>query len=142
MYVATRWKRFEDVYYLEVRKRTGHPVLLLLDNTPGHFPAFERNNIRVVFFPPNCVSWEQPCVMGIIAALKKRYKYLYLKDVLDFYQLEKLKARRKEQAKRLPRGAAGVAYGNPAHLLDAAQFYYACLGCNIGWDNKECVQRG
>ncbi|CAK8685111.1 unnamed protein product [Clavelina lepadiformis] len=28
----------------------------------------------------------------------------------------------KEQAKRLPRGAAGVAYGNPAHLLDAAHY--------------------
>jgi hypothetical protein len=26
--------------------------------------------------------------MGIIAALKKRYKYLYLKDVLDFYELD------------------------------------------------------
>jgi hypothetical protein len=25
--------------------------------------------------------------MGIIAALKKRYKYLYFKDVLDFYEL-------------------------------------------------------
>jgi hypothetical protein len=26
--------------------------------------------------------------MGIIAALKKRFKYLYLKDVLDFYELD------------------------------------------------------
>jgi hypothetical protein len=26
--------------------------------------------------------------MGIIAALKKQYKYLYLKDVLDFYELD------------------------------------------------------
>ena len=53
---------------------------------------------------------------------QKRYRYLYLKDVLDFYELdEKLKARKKEQAKRLPRGAAGISYGNPAHLVDAAQ---------------------
>jgi hypothetical protein len=26
--------------------------------------------------------------MGIIAALKKQYKYLYLKDDLDFYELD------------------------------------------------------
>ena len=50
--------------------------------------------------------------------MKKGYKYLYLKDV--FYELdEKLKGRKKEQAKRLPRRAVDVAYGNPSHLLDA-----------------------
>jgi hypothetical protein len=59
-----------------------------LDNAPGHFEAFERDNVRIFFFPPNCISWKQPCDMGIIAALKKRFKYLYLKDVLDFYELD------------------------------------------------------
>ncbi|KAL2653939.1 hypothetical protein R1flu_022067 [Riccia fluitans] len=39
--------------------------------------------------------------MGIIAALKKRFKYLYLKDVLDFYQLDdEAKIRKKEQGRR------------------------------------------
>jgi hypothetical protein len=34
--------------------------------------------------------------MGIIAALKKRFKYLYLKDALDFYELdEEVKLRKK-----------------------------------------------
>ena len=34
--------------------------------------------------------------MRIIAALKKRYKHLYLKDILDFYKLdENLKACKK-----------------------------------------------
>jgi len=60
--------------------------------------------------------------MGIIAALKKRFKYLYLKDVLDFYELDEAKLRKKMQGQRLRRGAAGVAYGNPAHLLDAASY--------------------
>ena len=129
MDVTTCWKWFEEVFYPQVRRRTGRPILLLMDNAPGHFAAFEKNNVKVVFFPPNCTSWKQPCDMGIIAALKKRYKYLYLKDVLGFYELDKdLKARKKEQAKRLPRGAAGVAYGNPAHLLDAAQYI------KVAWD--------
>ncbi len=94
-----------------------------MDNAPGHFQSFERDNIRVVFFPPNCTSWKQPCDMGIIAALKKRYKYLYLKDVLDFYQLDDdVKARKRDQGWRLRRGSAGVLYGNPVQLLDAANY--------------------
>ncbi len=104
-----------------MKKRTGRQVLLLLDNAPEHFKASEGNNVRIVFFPPNCTSWKQPCDMGIIAALKKRFKYFYLKDVLDFYELdEEAKLRKKMQGRRLRRGAAGVAYGNPAHLFDAA----------------------
>jgi hypothetical protein len=61
--------------------------------------------------------------MGIIAALKKRFKYLYFKDVLDFYELdEEAKLRKKMQGRRLQRGVAGVAYGNPAHLLDVTSY--------------------
>ena len=94
-----------------------------MDNAPGHFDGFERGNVKVEFFPPNCTSWKQPCDMGLIAALKKRYKYLYLKDVLDFCDLdESVWIHKTEQGKRLPRGAAGVAYGKPAHSLDAAHY--------------------
>jgi hypothetical protein len=100
MDVETCWKWFNEVFVPEVKRRTGRPVLLLMDNTLGHFDAFEHDNIRVVFFPPNCTSWKQPCDMGIIAALKKRYKYLYLKDILDFYKLdEQLKQHKRELGK-------------------------------------------
>ena len=48
---------------------------------------------------------------------------------MDFYELdENLKARKKEQAKRLFRRAAGVAYGNPANMLDATQYI------KLAWD--------
>ena len=48
---------------------------------------------------------------------------------MDFYELdENLKARKKEQAKRLPRRAAGVAYRNPAYTLDSAQYI------KLAWD--------
>jgi len=73
-----------------------------MDNASRHFEAFKRNNIRIVFIPPNCTSWKQPYDMGIIATLKKRYKYLYLKDVLDFYELnDETKNRKKNQGLRL-----------------------------------------
>jgi len=88
MDVETCWKWFNEVFVPKVKRRTGRPVLLLMDNALGHFDAFERDNIRVIFFPSNCTSWKQPCDMGIIATLKKRYKYLYLKDILDLYKLD------------------------------------------------------
>ena len=47
----------------------------------------------------------------------------------DFYKLdENLKACKKEQAKRLPRRAAGVAYSSPAHILNAAHYI------KLAWD--------
>ena len=60
--------------------------------------------------------------MGIIAALKKRYKYLYLKDVLSYYDLDSELKELKKAGSCLRRGAAGVEYGHPAHLLDAANY--------------------
>ena len=123
MDVETCWKWFNEVFLPEVKKQTGRRVLLVLDNAPGHFEAFERDNVRIVFFPPDCTSWKQPYDMGIIASLKKRFKHLYLKDVLDFYELdEEAKLPKKMQGRRLRRSAAGVAYGNPAHLLDIVSY--------------------
>ena len=71
MDVKTCWKWFDEVFVPEVKKQTGRRILLLMDNAPGHFEAFECDNIRIIFFPLNCTSWKQPCDMGIIAGLKK-----------------------------------------------------------------------
>lgn len=99
MDVEICWKWFNDVFFPSVRGRTARTVLLLLDNSPEHFEAFERDHVKLIFFPPNCTSWKLPCDMGIIAALKKGYKYLYLSDVLQFHDLdEDTKARKKNWA--------------------------------------------
>ena len=37
MDVQTCWKWFNEVFVPEVKKRTGRPILLLMDNAPGHF---------------------------------------------------------------------------------------------------------
>jgi len=58
MDVETCWKWFNKVFVPEVKRQTGRPVLLLMDNAPGHFDTFKRDNICVVFFPPNCTSWK------------------------------------------------------------------------------------
>ena len=101
-----------------------------MDNAPGHFEKFKRQNVTVSLFLPNVTSWKQPCDLVIIEALKKRYKYLYLNDVLTFYTLnEASKNMVLDQSKQLRRGAADVAHGQPANLLDVA--------CYIteGWNN-------
>jgi hypothetical protein len=56
MEVETCWKWFNEVFVPKAKRRTGRLVFLLMDNAPGHFDAFERDNIHVVFFPPNCIS--------------------------------------------------------------------------------------
>jgi hypothetical protein len=91
-----------EVVQRSVSSRSEKTNWMLLDNALRHFEAFERNNVGIIFFPPNCTSWKQPCDMGIIVALKKRFKYLYLKDVFDFYELdEEVKLRKKMQGRKL-----------------------------------------
>lgn len=115
-----RW--FEEVFYPEVRKKTHKPVLLLLDNAPAHCDGLSKDDVTVTFFPPGCTSWKQPCDLGIIAAIKRRYKYLYLNEVLNFYNLDQsLRLDIKQQAAKKRRGSVGVLDGSPANLLDAAR---------------------
>ena len=112
---------FLDVFCVEVRKRTQHPVLLILDNASSHKEPIVNNGVVVIFFPPNVTSWKQPCDQGIIAALKKVYKYNLLREVINYHDdTAEEKERLQLQAGRLRRGAAGLKYGKPAHLLDAA----------------------
>ena len=52
---------------------------------------------------------------------------IYLKDVLEFNELDNVqKEHKRAQGQRLLRGAAGTTYGNPAYLLDAAN-YVKCV---------------
>jgi DDE superfamily endonuclease len=120
MDVTTCWKWFNKVFYPSVKARTGRPVLLLLDNVPGHFAAFERQGVTVVFFPPGCTAWRQPCGMEIIATLKKLYMSIYLKNILSFFDLDdETKELKRQEGANLGRGSTGVDFGNPAHILGA-----------------------
>ncbi|CAK5249441.1 unnamed protein product [Aphanomyces euteiches] len=85
-----------------------------MDNAPSH-PLYLSQRA------PG--SWKQPCDMGIIASLKKRYKYLYLSKILSFYDMppeEQALTNRIASTRR--RGTAGVDMGRPATLLDAANY--------------------
>ena len=96
-----------------------------MDNAPGHFIRAEKGNVKTWFLPANVTSWKQPCDLGIIAALKKRYKFMFLKKMLDFHQLDdEVKSELKQRGRSQLRGRAGVDFGMPATLLDAANIVY------------------
>ena len=61
--------------------------------------------------------------MGIIAALKKRYKYRLLRDVIAYHNLpQDAKDTMNLSASKMQCGAVGVEYGKAATLFDAAQY--------------------
>ena len=84
MDIPTCWNWFNEVFYREIRRRTCHSDLLLMDNAPSS----SKGECSGVFFTPNVTSWRHPCDLGVVAAVKKRYKFLLLKDVLSLHQMD------------------------------------------------------
>ena len=74
--------------------------------------------VTIFKFPPNVTSVFQPLDQGIIAAFKAHYKCMLLEKLVSnapsFDTLQVM-------AKQLPAGCAGLEYGNPPHVSDAAQ---------------------
>jgi len=62
MDVETCWKWFNEMFLLEVKKRTGRQVLLLLDNAPGHFEAFEPTMLGSSSFPQIAQVGNSPAI--------------------------------------------------------------------------------
>ena len=91
---------------------------------------------------PNCTSWKQPCDQGIINALKSRYKFLYLRDVLHFYDLpEDKKESLQTLGTHLRRGSAGVEYGNPDHLMDTAKYIKEVWDSDLPISIENCFRK-
>ncbi|KFM66369.1 Calmodulin-lysine N-methyltransferase, partial [Stegodyphus mimosarum] len=59
---------------------------LTADNCSAHtsLKVLAKGNVSVLFFHPNCTSIIQPMDMGILHALKCKYKVVFLKSVLNF----------------------------------------------------------
>ena len=68
-------KWFDEVFVPFVCSRTNRKLLLIIHNSHVHAEALESAAIEVIFSPRNVTSSKQPMDKGIIAALKKRYKY-------------------------------------------------------------------
>ncbi|KAF1327708.1 Jerky protein, partial [Globisporangium splendens] len=122
--VFTKW--FDTLFLPHVAQRHGagdsSKVLLLLDNAPGHPISFEKGNIRVVALPPNNKAWLPPMEMGVFTALKNRYKWKLIKDLIAYHTLPTdVKDQLAAGFKSVRKGSAGVFFGKAPHLLDAAR---------------------
>lgn len=122
--IFTKW--FDELFLPHVTKRhsaaADDKVLLLLDNAPGHPISFEKGNIRVVALSPKSKSWIQPMEMGVFTALKNRYKFKLMKDIIAYHTLPTdVKDQLAAGLKNVNKGTAGVFFGKSPHLLDAAR---------------------
>ena len=76
-----------------------------------------------VMFTYNVTNRKQPCNVKVIAAVKTRYKFLLLKYVLLFCQLDNDNQQLlKEEGSKLCRRLVGVHYVRLATLLEAANY--------------------
>ena len=79
-FTCSKW--FDEVFLPEIKD-----MQTCAAYAPGHFTTIQKQNVTIKFLPANVTSWKQPCDLAIISALKFRYKFVHLKEVLDFYQL-------------------------------------------------------
>ncbi|GBM71225.1 Jerky protein [Araneus ventricosus] len=84
---------FENHFVPEARRHlTGNSfpadakILLILDNCTDHLSLeiLVKDKVSVLFFPPNYTSLIQLMDMGILRALKCRYKSEFLTEMLSF----------------------------------------------------------
>lgn len=80
---------FENHFVKEAREHTnkvGLPhdckILLILDNCPAHPQHLEKDNVTVMFLPPNTTSFIQPMDQGVIRSLKSKYRMEFMHRLL------------------------------------------------------------
>lgn len=111
-----------------IRKWTHEPVLLLMDGCASHDDWVDpKGQIKTMAYPPNCTSKHQPMDMGIIAATKRHYRRRLLNMRTSTMSVAStLLAQAK--ARKMVAGTMGLAEGNSAHILDAAEILQAAWG--------------
>lgn len=101
--IFTAW--FKEKFVPSVRdhlEKQGLPqkAVLLLDNAPSHpgesILKSDDNSIFVHYLPANVTSLIQPMDQGVISCLKRRYKKIFLRFLLEVAQKENLKEILKE----------------------------------------------
>jgi hypothetical protein len=79
--------KWQNNFLLHIRRRTIKPILLILDNCGPHGTELKdpQGQVKVVFLPPNVTSVYQLMDAGVIAMVKKNYRYHLLQRLLDIY---------------------------------------------------------
>lgn len=107
----------KDVWYPAVRKRTGNPVCMLMDNCSAHGDGLpDLDGVEYIFLPPNVTSVYQPMDQGIISCVKRYARSDMLRQMIEILpERESLR----DIGKLQKAGTAGLKFGYGAHVLDA-----------------------
>ena len=115
---------FRKVFLAHVRHVTSNKVLMLMDNTGSHMDITDPHaQVSVEFYPPNCTRLHQPMDMGIIAAVKVRYRHIFLRQSMEVFSA---RVELREMYKKRTPGTRGIAEGYSAHVLDAMEILDEC----------------
>lgn len=120
--VFTLWFQYFLNY---IRNRTSNKVLLLLDNCGPHGNELVDPNgqVSVMFLPPNTTSVYQPMDAGIIATLKKKYRYRLLEKMFEVYD-DRISLREAAKVAKMQSGTMGLNEGYSPHIADAMDILY------------------
>lgn len=128
---------FRTVFVAEVRRVTTEPVYLIMDNAPSH-GVLREDGVTVLCLPPNTTSIYQPLDMGIISAVKRRYKSRLLRKVLQEL--------RSQLAAGAPRegnnGTAGCGSTGPAGCRTIGEAGSGTVGAAAGGGAAEATPGG
>ncbi len=91
----------------------------MLDNCGPHRTELKdpQGRVKVVFLLPNVTSVYQPIDAGVIAMVKKNYRYRLLQRMLDTYQ-ERQQLCEAAKTTKMRTGIMGLDEGHAPHLKD------------------------
>ncbi len=104
---------------MHIHSKTSKKVLLIMDNCGPHGTALvdPRGQVKVVFLPPNCTSVYQPMDSGVIAMLKKNYRYKLLHKMFEIFD-ERQVLRENARAAKMALGTMGLKEGFSPHVCN------------------------
>lgn len=111
-----RW--FHEVFLPHIRSLTKEKILLIVPFVSDEV-VDENEQVKTVALPPRLdESIYPPLSMGVVAALKRAYRYNLLNEIL--FAFENREQNLKNSSKMLA-GTAGLAEGREPHLLNAME---------------------
>lgn len=119
------FKKWWEAFRLYIRSRTNRKCLLIMDNCGPHGTELvdPGGQIEVIFLPPNVTSVYQPMDAGVIAMLKKNYRYRLLMRMFDIFE-ERQDRREAAKAAKMAAGTMGLNEGYAPHVFDVMEILY------------------
>ena len=113
------FKKWWEHFRRYIRGKHSQKVLLIMDNCGPHGAELTDpdGQIEVIFLPPNVTSVYQPMDAGVIAMLKKNYRYKLLMKMFEIFE-ERQERRDAAKAAKMRAGTMGLNEGHAPHVRD------------------------